>query len=138
MPVKPAPQSNMARIAGVTLPVNKKVEYGLTYIYGIGLTLSNKILHTAKVDKDKRIKDLSEEEVNKIRDLVKGYVVEGDLRREILANVRRLKEIGCYRGIRHSRRLPVRGQRTKTNSRTVRGNVRKTMGSGKKASNQKT
>lgn len=128
----------MARIAGVQLPVNKKIEYGLTYIYGIGLTVSNKILETAKVDKAKRVKDLSEEEVNKIRDLVKQYVVEGDLRREIMANVRRLREIGSYRGIRHSRRLPVRGQRTKTNSRTVRGNVRKTMGSGRKDANQKT
>ncbi|MBI3626473.1 30S ribosomal protein S13 [Candidatus Uhrbacteria bacterium] len=128
----------MARIAGVTLPLNKKIEYALTYIYGIGLPLSNKILTQVKVDKEKRTKDLSEEEVNKIRDSVKSFVVEGDLRREILTNVRRLKEIGCYRGIRHSRRLPVRGQRTKTNSRTVRGNVRKTMGSGKKASAQKT
>lgn len=128
----------MARIAGVTLPQNKKIEYALTYIYGIGLTLSGKILNNTKVDKEKRTKDLSEEDVNKIRDQVKQYVVEGDLRREILTNVRRLKEIGSYRGSRHTRRLPVRGQRTKTNSRTVRGNVRKTMGSGRKPSAQKT
>ncbi len=128
----------MARIAGVTLPLNKRIEVALTYIYGVGLPLSVKILEAAKVDKNKRTKELTEEEVNKIRDLVKGYPVEGDLRREVMNNVRRLKEIGAYRGIRHSRRLPVRGQRTKTNSRTVRGNVRKTMGSGKKSANQKT
>lgn len=128
----------MARIAGVTLPQDKKIEYALTYIYGIGLPLANKIINKSSVDKEKRTKDLSEDEVNKIRDQVKLYMVEGDLRREILTNVRRLKEVGCYRGTRHIRRLPVRGQRTKTNSRTVRGNVRKTMGSGRKAATQKT
>ena len=128
----------MARIAGVTLPLNKKIEFSLPYIYGIGLPIANKILAKAGIDKNKRTKDLTEEEVNKIRDLVKTYTVEGDLRREVVNNVRRLKEIGSYRGTRHSRRLPVRGQRTKTNSRTVRGNVRRTMGSGKKPSAQKT
>lgn len=128
----------MARIAGVQLPIQKKIYVSLTYIYGIGWTLSDKILTQAKVDREKRTKDLSEEEVNRIRDLVKSYRVEGDLRRDILTNVRRLKEIGSYRGTRHSKRLPARGQRTKTNSRTVRGNVRKTMGSGKKPSAQKT
>lgn len=128
----------MARVAGVMLPVNKRIEVALTYVYGIGRTLSNSILETAKVDKNKRTKDLTEDEVNRIRDLVKQYRVEGDLKREILTNIRRLKEISSYRGTRHAKRLPVRGQRTKTNSRTVRGNVRKTMGSGKKASAQKT
>lgn len=128
----------MARVAGVTLPQNKRIEVALTYIYGIGRPRSNEILDEAKIDKDKRTKDLSEVEVNKIRDLVKRFRVEGDLKRDVLTNIRRLKEISAYRGVRHSRGLPVRGQRTKTNSRTVRGNVRKTMGSGKKPPSQKT
>lgn len=127
------------RIAGVNIPNNKRVEIALTYIYGIGKTRSNKILAGLKINPDIRVNDLKEEQVNALRTAVeKGYVVEGDLRREVMSNVKRLKEIKCHRGIRHSRNLPARGQRTKTNSRTVRGNVRKTMGSGRKDSGQKT
>lgn len=121
----------MVRIAGVNLPPNKRVEIGLTYIFGIGRPLANRILKITNVDPDKKVRDLNGQEVEKIREIIEGnYKVEGELRREIAANIRRLKEIGCYRGIRHARHLPVRGQRTKTNSRTVRGNVRRTMGSG--------
>ena len=109
------------------------------YLYGIGRTRSNEILEQAKIDPNTRVKDLSEREVNALRELIeKNYRVEGELRREVAMNIKRLKEIGAYRGIRHLKRLPVRGQRTKTNSRTVRGNVRKTMGSGRKLSAQKT
>ena len=123
----------MARIAGVTLPTNKRIEIALTYIYGIGLVTSKKILQVAGVSPDIRVKDLSEAQANQLRDVVeKQYRVEGELKREVLGNIKRLKEIGCYRGVRHIRNLPVRGQRTKTNSRTVRGNVRRTMGSGKR------
>jgi small subunit ribosomal protein S13 len=122
----------MARIAGLTLPPNKRTEVALTYLYGIGLTLSKKVLAETGVDGNKRIKDLSEEEVNKLRALIeKTYKVEGELRRDVMGNIKRLKDIGCYRGSRHAKGLPVRGQRTKTNSRTVRGNVRRTMGSGR-------
>jgi len=129
----------MARISGITLPMNKRVEIGLMYLYGIGRTRSNEILEQAKIDPNTRVKDLSEREVNALRELIeKNYRVEGELRREVAMNIKRLKEIGAYRGIRHLKRLPVRGQRTKTNSRTVRGNVRKTMGSGRKLSAQKT
>lgn len=129
----------IARIAGVTLPQNKRIEIALTYVFGIGRSLSNKILKTANVNPDIRTKDLGEEEVNRLREIIeKSYRVEGDLKRDILTNIKRLKEIGSYRGGRHSRNLPVRGQRTKTNSRTVRGNVRKTMGSGRKVSTDKT
>jgi len=128
-----------ARIAGVTLPNNKRIEVALTYIFGVGLTSSNKILSQTHIDKNKRTQDLSEEEVNKLREIIeKEYKVEGELKRELLMNIKRLKEIGSYRGQRHTRGLPVRGQRTKTNSRTVRGNVRKTMGSGRKTSAEKT
>ena len=128
------------RIAGVNIPNDKRIEIALTYIHGIGQTRSNKILAEAKVNKDTRTKDLKESEVNLVREIVeKKYTVEGDLRREVASNIKRLREIGCYRGIRHSKHLPVRGQRTKTNSRTVRGNKRVTMGSGKsKAGLQKT
>ena len=111
----------MARIAGVDLPREKRVEIGLTYIYGIGRTSSNKILAEAGVNPDIRVKDLSDEDVNKIRKAMEGYKVEGDLRREVALNIKRLTEIGCYRGIRHRRGLPVRGQRTKTNARTRKG-----------------
>jgi small subunit ribosomal protein S13 len=129
----------MARIAGVNLPNDKKVDVALTYLYGLGLTLSLKILAEMNVDKNKRVKDLTEEEVNKLRnEIEKKYRVEGELRREVLGNIKRLKEIGCYRGSRHAKNLPVRGQRTKTNSRTVRGNKRHTMGSGRKPIGQKT
>ncbi|HZJ41281.1 MAG TPA: 30S ribosomal protein S13 [Candidatus Saccharimonadales bacterium] len=128
------------RIAGVNIPNEKRIEIALTYIYGIGRTRSNKILETAKVDKDIRVKDLEESDVNLLRELVeKKFTVEGDLRREVQSNIKRLKEIGCYRGLRHAKHLPVRGQRTKTNSRTVRGNKRMTAVSGKsKAGLQKT
>jgi len=128
------------RISGVNLPNDKRAEIALTYIFGIGKTRSNLILKEAKVDKNKRIKDLKEEEVNILRLIIeKKYTLEGDLRREIQSNIKRLREINCYRGSRHAKHLPARGQRTKTNSRTVRGNKRVTMGSGKnKAANQKT
>ncbi len=129
----------MARIAGVTIPVEKRVEVALTYIYGIGLTTSQKILAQLKINPDTRVKNLSESEVNNLRRVIEDtHRVEGDLRREVLSNIKRLKEINSYRGSRHAKHLPVRGQRTKTNTRTVRGNVRKTMGSGRKAAAQKT
>ncbi|MBN2854154.1 30S ribosomal protein S13 [Patescibacteria group bacterium] len=128
------------RIAGVNIPNDKRVEIALTYIYGIGKVKSNRILAEAKVNKDTRVNDLKEEEANLLREIIeKKNLVEGDLRRDIQSNIKRLKEIGCYRGTRHTKRLPARGQRTKTNSRTVRGNKRLTMGSGKsKAGLQKT
>jgi len=128
------------RIAGVNIPNDKRIEIALTYVHGIGRTTANKILSEAKVNKDTRVKDLKETEVNLLRGLVeKKHTVEGDLRREVASNIKRLREIGCYRGLRHSKHLPVLGQRTKTNSRTVRGNKRVTMGSGKsKAGLQKT
>lgn len=112
----------MARISGIDLPKSKKVEIGLTAIYGIGRTSSMKILTEATIDTSKRIKDLTDEEVAKIREIVeRDYQVEGDLKREVSLNIKRLMEIGCYRGIRHKRKLPVRGQRTKTNARTRKG-----------------
>lgn len=121
------------RIAGVMLPQNKSVEFALPFLYGIGLTVSQKILAQANVDPAKKTKDLTEGEQQKIRELIeKNYKVEGDIRREIMGNIKHLKEMGTYRGSRHARKLPVHGQRTKTNSRTVRGNVRKTMMSGKR------
>ena len=112
----------MARIAGVDLPREKRVEIGLTYIFGIGRTKSNEILAKTGINPDTRVKDLTEEEVIKIREVIdKEYKVEGDLRRETALNIKRLMEINCYRGIRHKRNLPVRGQRTKTNARTRKG-----------------
>ncbi len=112
----------MARIAGITLPSDKRIEVGLTYIYGIGRSKSIKILQGAEVDKDKKVKDLSEDEVNKIRKIIETQEkIEGDLRKEITLNVKRLMDIGSYKGLRHRRRLPVRGQRTKTNARTRKG-----------------
>ena len=111
----------MARIAGVDLPKEKRVEVGLTYIYGIGLTSSQKILAEAGVNPDTRVKDLTGEQEQAIRKAMDGITVEGDLRREVALNIKRLTEIGCYRGIRHRRGLPVRGQRTKTNARTRKG-----------------
>jgi small subunit ribosomal protein S13 len=129
----------MARIAGVNIPNDKRIEIALTYIYGIGLPMSKKILAATKIDGNVRAKDLRENQVNTLRDYIeKTLRVEGDLRRDTLMNIRRLKEINAYRGVRHTRHLPVRGQRTKTNTRTVRGNVRRTMGSGRKDANQKT
>lgn len=120
------------RIAGVSIPNDKKIDVSLTYIYGIGISRAQKILAALNINPDLKAKDLKEEEVNALREQVeKKHLVEGDLRREIAGNIKRLKEIGCYRGQRHSRSLPVRGQRTKTNSRTVRGNKRNTMASGK-------
>jgi small subunit ribosomal protein S13 len=123
----------MARIAGVTLPDNKCVKISLTYVFGIGVSTSKKILEELSIDPEVRMKDISEIDINRLREAVeKKYRVEGDLRHEIKMNIRRLKEIGSYRGTRHSKNLPVRGQRTKTNNRTVRGNVRKTTGSGRR------
>lgn len=111
----------MARIAGIDLPRDKRVEIGLTYIYGIGRSTSNKILESAGINPDTRVKDLSDDDVAKIRKELAKIKVEGDLRSEISLNLKRLKEIGCYRGLRHRRNLPVRGQRTKTNARTRKG-----------------
>lgn len=128
------------RISGVNLPDNKRVPIALAYIKGIGISRSNDIVKKAGLDIQKRIKDLNEEEVGKIRALIdkSGFILEGELDRQIHSNIKRLKEIGTWRGLRHARHLPSRGQRTKTNSRTVRGNVRKTTTSGKKPSAQKT
>jgi len=112
----------MARIAGITLPSEKRIEIGLTYIYGIGRSRSNKILEKVKISKDKKAKDLSEEEINKIRKaLEKGEKIEGDLRKETQGDIKRLIDIGSYRGLRHQKNLPARGQRTKTNARTRKG-----------------
>ena len=111
----------MARIAGVDIPREKRVEISLTYIYGIGRTLSNKILKKLNINPDTRVKDLTDEQVNEIRKEITNYTVEGDLRREVALDIKRLREIGCYRGLRHRRGLPVRGQRTKTNARTRKG-----------------
>ncbi len=123
----------MARVAGVDLPRDKRVEVGLTYIYGIGLTTSQEILRETTINPDTRIKDLSEDEVIRLRDFIdRNYIVEGDLRREIGLNIKRLQEIGCYRGLRHRRNLPVRGQRTRTNARTRRG-ARNTVAGKKRA-----
>jgi len=122
----------MARIAGVDLPREKRAEIGLTYIYGIGRPSSNRILREAKVNPDTRVRDLTDDEVIKIRDIIeRTQTVEGDLRREVALNIKRLTEIGCYRGIRHRRGLPVRGQRTKTNARTRKG-PRRTVANKKK------
>ena len=116
-------ENNMARIAGVDLPREKRIEIGLTYIFGIGRTSSNKILENANVNPDTRVRDLTDEEVDKIRVSMEdlGIMVEGDLRRDIAMNIKRLQEIGCYRGIRHRKGLPVRGQNTKNNARTRKG-----------------
>lgn len=129
----------IVRIAGVVIPANKRIEIALTYVFGVGRTKSNVILESAKIDKNKRTMELSEDEVTSLRSIIeKSEKVEGDLRREVIGNIKRLKEMGSYRGLRHIKNLPVRGQRTKTNSRTVRGNSRSTAGSGRKDSNQKT
>ncbi|NLI94022.1 MAG: 30S ribosomal protein S13 [Peptococcaceae bacterium] len=123
----------MARIAGVDIPRDKRVEISLTYIYGIGVSQSNKILTKAQINPDTRVKDLTDDEIAKIREIIdKEYMVEGDLRREVSLNIKRLMEIGCYRGLRHRRGLPVRGQRTKTNARTRKGPARAIGGKKKK------
>jgi len=123
----------MARIEGVDLPRNKRIEVALTYIYGIGPTRSRKILDATKVNGDTRVKDLTESEVSSLRDFIsKNYKVEGDLRREVQMNIKRLIEIGCYRGIRHRRNLPSRGQRTRTNSRTCKGPKKTVAGRGRR------
>lgn len=123
----------MARIAGIDLPRNKRVEVGLTYIYGIGLPTSQRILQRTGINPDTRIKDLSEAEVGQLREIIeKEYTIEGDLRREVSMNIKRLTEIGCYRGLRHRRNLPVHGQRTRTNARTKRGPKRTVPGRGRR------
>ena len=122
----------MARIAGIDLPREKRIEIGLTYIYGIGRTSANKILELAEIDPDTRVKDLTDEQEAKLRDVIdKNFTIEGDLRREVALNIKRLTEIGCYRGLRHRKGLPVRGQRTKTNARTRKG-PKKTIANKKK------
>ena len=120
------------RILGITVPNEKRLEIGLTCIYGVGISTARKILDQVGVERGKKAKDLTEAEENKIRAIVEGMTIEGNLKREVSANIKRMKDIKTYKGIRHTKRLPVRGQRTKTNSRTVRGNVRKTMASGKR------
>lgn len=125
------------RISGITIPDNKRLEYALTAIYGIGLVRSRRILDEAKVAHSKKGPEVSADEENRIRKAVESFKIEGDLKREVSSNIKRLKDIKCYRGTRHLRGLPSRGQRTKTNSRTRRGNVRKTMGSGKRKTEKK-
>ena len=124
----------MARIAGINIPLNKRVEIGLTYIYGIGRPTSNDILAAIGIEPDRKVRDLTDDEVSKLRDIIdRDYVVEGDLRRERSQNIKRLMEIGCYRGLRHRRGLPVRGQNTKTNARTRKGPKRMSVAGKKKA-----
>jgi small subunit ribosomal protein S13 len=124
----------MARIAGINIPLNKRVEIGLTYIYGIGRPTSNEILAELGIEPDRKVRDLTDDEVAKLRDIIdRDYVVEGDLRRERSQNIKRLMEIGCYRGLRHRRGLPVRGQNTKTNARTRKGPKRMQVAGKKKA-----
>lgn len=129
----------MVRIAGINIPDNKRIEVALTYVYGIGLSTSQKILKELSIDVDTRTKDITSDDANRLREVIeKKFRVEGELRHIVKSNIKRLKEIGCYRGTRHQKGLPSRGQRTKTNTRTVRGNTRKTMGSGRKKSSDKT
>jgi small subunit ribosomal protein S13 len=123
----------MARIAGINIPLNKRVEIGLTYIYGVGQTTSQELLDKAGIDRNTYVRDLTEDEISKLRDLVDDLTVEGDLRRERSQNIKRLMEIGCYRGLRHRRGLPVRGQKTKTNARTRKGPKRMQVAGKKKA-----
>ena len=125
------------RILGITIPDNKRLEYGLTAVFGVGRNRARMVLDEVGIDHGKKSKDLTTDEENKIRQVLEAFKLEGDLKREVSSNVKRLKDIGAYRGGRHSRRLPARGQRTKTNSRTVRGNTRKTMGSGRKSVDKK-
>ena len=123
----------MARISGVNIPLNKRVEIGLTYIYGVGRSTSNELLEQAGISPDTYVRDLTEDEISKLRDLIDDLTVEGDLRRERSQNIKRLMEIGCYRGLRHRRGLPVRGQKTKTNARTRKGPKRMQVAGKKKA-----
>ncbi len=125
------------RILGITIPDNKRLEYALTEVYGVGRNRARAVLDQVGIDHGKKAKDLTTDEENKIRQVLEAFKLEGDLKREVSSNVKRLKDIGSYRGGRHSRRLPARGQRTKTNSRTIRGNARKTMGSGRKSADKK-
>lgn len=123
----------MARIGGVNIPDNKQIEIALTYIYGIGRSLSRKILNETNINPQKKTKDLTPQELNRLKDHIeKNYKIEGELRREVMFSIKRLKDIKCWKGLRHLKGLPVRGQRTRRNSRTIRGNVRKTVGSGKR------
>lgn len=129
----------MARIAGVSIPDDKRIVIALTYIYGVGLSRSKETLVSLKLSEDTRTKDLAEADVNKLKDYIeKNFTIEGELKHQKQMNIRRLKDIGCYRGIRHTKGLTVRGQRTRTNTRTVRGNVRKTAGSGRRKAAEKT
>lgn len=129
----------MPRIAGVNIPDQKPILIALTYIYGIGMPSARKILAEAGVSFQKRAKDLTQEEINALKEIIeKKYLIEGGLRREIIMNIKRLKDIGSWRGLRHLKGLPVRGQRTRTNTRTIRGNVRKTVGSGRKPASEPT
>ena len=123
----------MPRIVGVNIPENKQIEIALTYIYGIGRSLSKKVLDEAKIERTKKASELNAQELARLKDIIeKEHKIEGELKRQILMNIKRLKDIGSWRGFRHIKGLPTRGQRTKTNTRTVRGNVRKTVGSGRK------
>lgn len=125
------------RILGITIPDEKRLEIGLTFLFGVGRSRAQQILDKAKVDWGTKAKDLSPEKENDIKKIIEALKIEGDLKREISGNIKRLKDIKCYRGVRHTRSLPVRGQRTKTNSRTRRGNTRKTMGTGRRAVDKK-
>jgi len=125
------------RILGITIPEEKRLEIGLTAVFGMGRSRSRMVLKEAGIDEGSKPKDLSVEKENKLRSIVEGYRLEGDLKREVSGNIKRLKDIKAYRGVRHTRGLPARGQRTKTNSRTRRGNVRKTMGTGRKIAEKK-
>jgi len=123
----------MPRLTGVNIPDQKQILYSLTYIYGVGISSAKKILKQAKVKQDKKAKNLTEKELNALKKALGDYKVEGDLKRSLVSDIKRLKEIKCWRGMRHSKGLPVRGQKTRKNSRTIRGNVRKTVASGRKA-----
>ncbi len=125
------------RILGITLPENKRIDIALTYLFGIGHSRANEILKKAKVDLNKKSQEVTADEENAIRKVIESYKIEGDLKREVSGNIKRLKDVKCYRGARHARSLPSRGQRTKTNSRTRRGNIRKTMGTGRRAAEKK-
>ncbi len=125
------------RILGITIPDTKRLDIGLTVLYGVGRSRAKNILVRAKIDPSMKSKDLSVDQENEIRKIIESFKIEGDLKREVASNIKRHKDIKTYRGMRHTRRLPVRGQRTKTNSRTVRGNIRKTMGSGRKKEEKK-